>query len=46
MESGSLDLPEPCGPHRPVMGLIYLAPLTGEVRKECVFRISKEPPIP
>jgi hypothetical protein len=23
-ESGSLNLPEPCGPHRPVMGLVYL----------------------
>jgi hypothetical protein len=23
-ESGSLNLPEPSGPHRPVMGLIYL----------------------
>jgi hypothetical protein len=24
MESGSLNLPEPSGPHRPVMGLLYL----------------------
>jgi hypothetical protein len=24
MESGSLNLPEPSGPHRPVMGLFYL----------------------
>jgi hypothetical protein len=23
-ESGSLNLPEPSGPHRPVMGLLYL----------------------
>jgi hypothetical protein len=23
-ESGSLNLPEPSGPHRPVMGLVYL----------------------
>jgi hypothetical protein len=23
-ESGNLNLPEPSGPHRPVMGLIYL----------------------
>jgi hypothetical protein len=22
-ESGSLNLPEPCGPHRPVMGMLY-----------------------
>jgi hypothetical protein len=25
-ESGSLNLPEPSGPHRPVMGLLYLLP--------------------
>jgi hypothetical protein len=24
MESGSLNFPEPSGPHRPVMGLLYL----------------------
>jgi hypothetical protein len=24
MESGSLNLPEPSGPHRPVIGLLYL----------------------
>jgi hypothetical protein len=24
MESGSLNLPEPSGPHRPVMRLLYL----------------------
>jgi hypothetical protein len=24
MESGSLNLPEPSGPHWPVMGLLYL----------------------
>jgi hypothetical protein len=24
MESGSLNLPEPSGPHRPVMGILYL----------------------
>jgi hypothetical protein len=24
MESGSLNLPEPSGPHRSVMGLLYL----------------------
>jgi hypothetical protein len=24
MESGSLNLPEPSGPHTPVMGLLYL----------------------
>jgi hypothetical protein len=23
MESGSLNLPEPSGPHRPVMGVLY-----------------------
>jgi hypothetical protein len=23
-ESGSLNLPEPSGPHRPVMGLVYI----------------------
>jgi hypothetical protein len=23
-ESGSLNLPEPSGPHRPVMGMLYL----------------------
>jgi hypothetical protein len=23
-ESGSLDLPVPSGPHRPVMGMLYL----------------------
>jgi hypothetical protein len=23
-ESGNLNLPEPSGPHRPVMGMIYL----------------------
>jgi hypothetical protein len=23
-ESGSLNLPEPCAPHRPIMGLLYL----------------------
>jgi hypothetical protein len=27
-ESGSLNLPEPSGPHRPVMGLLYLYSLT------------------
>jgi hypothetical protein len=26
-ESGILNLPEPSGPHRPVMGLLYLLPL-------------------
>jgi hypothetical protein len=25
-ESGSLNLPEPSGPHRPVMGLLYIFP--------------------
>jgi hypothetical protein len=25
-ESGSLKLPEPTGPHRPVMGLLYILP--------------------
>jgi hypothetical protein len=25
-ESGSLNLPEPSGPHRPVMGLLYFLP--------------------
>jgi hypothetical protein len=23
MESGSLNLPEPSGPHRPAMGMLY-----------------------
>jgi hypothetical protein len=26
MESGNLNLPEPSGPHRPVMGLLYVYP--------------------
>jgi hypothetical protein len=25
-ESGSLNLPEPSGPHRPVMGILYVLP--------------------
>jgi hypothetical protein len=37
MKSGSLNL---CGPHRPVIRLLYLVPLTGGVIKGCVFRIS------
>jgi hypothetical protein len=28
-ESGSLNLPEPSGPHRPVMGLLYLFLIIG-----------------
>jgi hypothetical protein len=31
-ESGSLNLPEPSGPHRPVMGLLYLYFMTLENR--------------
>jgi hypothetical protein len=27
-ESGSLNLPEPSGPHRPVMGVLYLFLIT------------------
>jgi hypothetical protein len=30
-ESGSLNLPEPSGPHRPVMGLLYI--FTGQSKK-------------
>jgi hypothetical protein len=42
MESGSLNLPEPSGPHRPVMGLIYL--FTGYFNPVHVFQIRKAQP--
>jgi hypothetical protein len=39
MESGSLNLPEPSGPHRPVMGLLYLLHIF-TIHKTILFSIA------
>jgi hypothetical protein len=36
-ESGSLNLPQPSGPHGPVMGLLYLYLYLREGSLACVF---------
>jgi hypothetical protein len=36
MESGSLNLPEPSGPHRPLMGMLYLFYLYVIARSACI----------
>jgi hypothetical protein len=41
-ESGSLNLPEPSGPHRPVMGLLYLhLYIIKHVKEEYISKLER-----
>jgi hypothetical protein len=40
-ESGSLNLPEPSGPYRPLMGLLYLLPLVCQTYNVKLFKNEK-----